>query len=117
MKPFTRAAAAVSTAVLVGSLAACGGGADRPSQQELADAITSEESPLGGAAVPDEMADCVAGVFVDSDLSDEALRAMADLDEDYEASEEDEETLGNLSQDVMTECTPEIETPGTPDSE
>ena len=116
MKLFTKAAAAVSTAVLVGSLAACGG-SDRPSQEELSDALTSEDSPLGTSGLPDDVADCMAGVFVDSDLSDETLQAIVDGDDGYEGSDEDRETLTSLQEDITTECMPEMETPESPDSE
>lgn len=102
MKLFTKTAAAVSTAVLIGSLAACGGSA-RPSQQELADSISSGDSALG-SAIPEEAADCFAKVIHESDLSDDALQAMVDGEENYDASDEDKEAAEDLQTTLIDEC-------------
>ncbi|MBM9462832.1 hypothetical protein JL108_05175 [Aeromicrobium sp. YIM 150415] len=102
MKLFTKTAAAVSTAVLVGSLAACGG-SDRPSQQEIADSLSSGDSALG-TAVPEEAADCFAKVFHESDLSDDALQSLIEGDEDFEASDEDKEAAEDVQTDLLEEC-------------
>src|SRR5690606_11780773 len=101
MKLYHKAAVALSTVALLGGLAACGG-ADRPSKDELADAMTSEDSVFGSAvgSAPDEMVDCMAGVLVDSDISDEALNAIVEGDEDYDASDEDEKAVNNVMSDM-----------------
>jgi hypothetical protein len=87
-------------------LSACGGSAaERPSADEIADVLTEGTEELGGVAVPQEQADCIADVFVNSDLSDEALRAMVEGDEDYEATDEDQAALTDLMADpAVTEC-------------
>ncbi len=102
MKLFTKAAAAVSTAVLVGSLAACGG-TDRPSQDEISEALASGDSALG-SAIPEEGADCFAKVIHESDLSNDAIQALVDGEEDFDASDEDKEAAEGLQQDLVEEC-------------
>lgn len=115
MKLHHKAAAALSTVALLGGLAACGG-ADRPSKDELAESMTSDDSVLG--SVPEEMADCFAGVLVDSDLSDEALNAIVEQDEDYDGSKEDRDELQNVQGSLMEECAPDMpEIPETPEAE
>lgn len=87
-------------------LSACGGGssADRPSAEELSEVFTSGAEELGGVELPQEQADCIAEALVDSDVSDETLRAMADLNEDYDASQDEQDLLMEAVTDAATEC-------------
>lgn len=90
---------AVVAALVV--LAGCGGGsdqpgADRPSADELADAIRGGSSGLGVAA---DDADCVAQVVVDSHMSDQALqRYLGGPDDDFDEADSQafDEVLGQL---------------------
>lgn len=79
------------------SLTACGGGGvDRPSKAEVKKSLTSKDSVFG-STIPAEAADCVAGVLVDSDLSDETLNAMVEGDKDYKGSDDDKKALAGLT--------------------
>lgn len=89
--------AVASLVLLAVSLAGCGGEEEaepRPSVKEISSGISSQ---LAETNTSTEFLDCVAGALRDSDLSDEALRAIADHDEDYQASTSDESTLEELS--------------------
>ncbi|MEG9226275.1 hypothetical protein [Aeromicrobium sp. Sec7.5] len=99
MKKTLATTAAVSMLVLT---AACGGGGDRPSADDIADAIKSDDS-FSSEDATDEQVDCVAKAYADSDLSDEALRALVDGDEDYDASDEDEGAVESLTP-ALAEC-------------
>lgn len=98
MKKTLAATAAVSMLVFT---AACGGGG-RPSADEIADAIKDDDS-FSSADATDEQVDCVAKAYHDSDLSDEALQALVDGDEDYDASKEDEKALESAAKG-LGEC-------------
>jgi hypothetical protein len=95
------------SAVLVIALSACGGGGDgggRPSTDEIADALKSNEefsSMASGAS--DEVVDCLAQAFHDSELSDDALNALVDGDEDFDGSDEDREAVSGMTED-LTAC-------------
>lgn len=88
-------------------LAGCGGGGgdDRPSVDEISNVFT-EGGEIGGddVSIPEEQADCVAKAFHESELSDDALNAMVDKDEDYEASEADEKVLSDISTGILADC-------------
>lgn len=95
----------MSALFIVAALAltsACGGddGGDRPSKAEVKKSITSKDSALG--TVPDKAADCVAGLLVDSKVSDGALKAIVDQDKKYKASKKDEKALQELQTDLGT---------------
>jgi hypothetical protein len=82
------------------SLTACGGGDDgRPSKDEVKKALTSKDSVFG-SSIPKAAADCVAGVFVDSDLSDKTLNAIVDGDEGYDGTDKDKKALSGLTADI-----------------
>lgn len=103
---------AVATLLAAGALTGCGGNDDsgdagsggRPSRSEVADAIESGTSVLGKEATvtgfTDAQRDCVAKVLVDSDLSDDALRAFVKGDEGFEGTEQDRTVLSGLGTDV-----------------
>jgi hypothetical protein len=91
----------MSALFIVAALAltsACGGGDDRPTQGEVEKAITSEKSVLG--AIPDKAANCVAGVLVDSKVSDDTLNAIVENDEDYKGTDKDKDALEGLQDDL-----------------
>ena len=89
-------------AVLLPTLGACGD--DRPSTDEIAGALRDADNAagrpyaeLGGG---DQAIDCVARVLHDSDLSDDALRAIVDGDEGYDADADDQEAAKDLVDDL-----------------
>ncbi|MCW2769253.1 MAG: hypothetical protein JWR27_686 [Aeromicrobium sp.] len=90
----------ISAAMIVAALAltsACGGGGDdRPSKADVKTAITKKDSVFG-SAIPKAAADCVAGVLVDSKVSDKALTAIVEGDKKFKGSKSDEEALRGLS--------------------
>ena len=91
-----------ASAVLAVVLSACGGGGGRPSSDEIADALKSDDNALGSltAGAGDEVIDCVAEALHDSDLSDEALQAIVDNDEDASAEDGDEDALVEVQDDI-----------------
>ena len=111
----TLSALAASSALLF-TLSACGGGdGGRPSVDDISESL--QDSDIMGGEVDAKVADCVAEAFHDSDLSDDALQAIADGDEDYDASDEDTEALSSVSTDSVAECAgvemPETDAPDT----
>lgn len=97
---------AAAAAVVVLTLSACGGGGGRPSVSEIEDAITDSDNPAGEAfsALEDDQITCVAEALEESDLSDEALQALVEGDEDYEGSDEDEQALQDIGTEDVREC-------------
>lgn len=83
--------------LMVAGLAACGSDA-RPSEDEIALALVSVDNPLGiGLKTQDgEIIDCLAEVLRDSDLSDEALRAMIEGNRHFVGSEDDSAAVVDL---------------------
>jgi hypothetical protein len=95
----------VALFTLLAVLTACGGGGGRPSEDEIAKALKDKGNPIG-ASVPDAAADvidCIAKVLHDSDLSDDALQAIVDGDEDYGANSDDAKAMSELTPD-MAKC-------------
>ncbi|WP_133434106.1 hypothetical protein [Aeromicrobium phragmitis] len=105
MKLLKTAAAAGAALTLTLGLSACGGGDSRPSVEEISTSLQSEDSVI---PVPEAAADCVAQVFHDSDLSNAALQAMVEQDEDYDASKKDEEALDGLENTMIEECADQL---------
>lgn len=98
----TLSAVAASAALLL-SLSACGGDdGGRPSVDDISKSL--QDSDIMGGEVDADIADCVAEAFHDSDLSDEALQAIVDQDEDYEPSDDDEKAIESVQTDEMTKC-------------
>lgn len=94
MKKTLTAAMMVTTLALAG---ACGGGGDeRPTKADISKAITAKDSVFG-TTIPKKSADCVAGVIVDSKLSDKAVKAIAKGDKGYDASKDDAKALTGLT--------------------
>ena len=91
----------VAAAAVLALATGCGGSDGRPSVDEIADSLTSNSDLLGGTEITDEQATCFAEAFHDSDLSDDALNALVDGDEDYEGSDEDNEALSGVTSSAM----------------
>lgn len=99
---------------------ACGGGDEdgRPSADDISQALqegTSAEELGLAQDLPDDAADCIADVLVDSELSDRALRSIVDQDEDYKLSEKDEAALTPMVEKLTT-CLKDVLPSGTPSS-
>jgi len=92
----------VALFTLLAVLTACGGGGGRPSQDDIAKALKDSDNPASAMATgaADEQIDCIAKALHDSDLSDEALQAIVDGDEDYKGDGEDEDALAGMAADV-----------------
>lgn len=105
-----RAPKLIASAFLVVTLATACGGGGRPSQDEIADGISGSDD------VPADVADCMAEAIHDSDLSDEAVQAIADGDDDYEPSGDDEEASMDVAQDIL-DCSGDIDLPDLEDLE
>lgn len=98
---------AAASAVLALTLSACGGGGGRPSTGEIEDALSDSDNPAGAQiadTLTEEQISCVAEAFEASDLSDEALQALVDGDEDYDGSDEDRDALQSIQSEDLTEC-------------
>lgn len=99
---------AAASAVLALALSACGGGGGgRPSAGEIEDALNDSDNPAGAQVadtLTEEQISCVAEAFEASDLSDDALNALVDGDEDFEGSDEDEAALQDILTEDLTEC-------------
>ena len=80
----------VAMFTLLAVLTACGGGGGgRPSEDDIAKALKDEDNAgrCRRSARPASMTttiDCIAKAFHDSDLSDDALQAIVDGDEDFD---------------------------------
>ena len=86
---------------LLAVLTACGGGGGgRPSEDEIAKALkgNAEFSQITDGA-SDTVIDCIAKTLHDSDLSDEALQALVDGDENFDGNKEDTQALADVSAD------------------
>ena len=93
--------ATLAVALLLAT-SACGGG--RPSEAELSTAMqkgvkTNDQT----VKLTKEQADCAAKVFVKSDVSDEALEAIAERDETYKESKKDAAAFEKIKTD-LGEC-------------
>jgi len=103
-----RLAAVVAVpAALTFALTACGGesGSSRPTTDELAKPMTSGKiaDDMGVSGLPKKVITCIAQKFHDSDLSDDALRAIVNDDEDFDGKSGDEDALDKIQSDV-TSC-------------
>ena len=86
----------VALFTLLAVLTACGGsGGGRPSSDDIAKALKDQDNAAGEAfgasGVDEDTIDCIAEAFHDSDLSDEALQAIVDGDEDFTGSKDDQD--------------------------
>lgn len=79
------------------SLSACGGGDDRPSKDELVKALVKSD-------LTKKEAECTADAILDSDISDDGLKAMAEQDEKYKPSKADTKALSAVMSKTMEKC-------------
>jgi hypothetical protein len=92
----------VALFTLLAVLTACGGsGGGRPSEDDIAKSLKDSGNPVSAmaAGASDDQIDCIAKALHDSDLSDDALQALVDGDEDYEGDKDDEEALTGMAAD------------------
>ena len=96
-------AAGVSATALV--LTACsGGGAGRPSADELSDGIASILEEAGqGDALTDEQLDCVADAFLESEVSDQDLANLAE-GKDLQTSQDAKDLVSQTMAESFTTC-------------
>jgi|EndMetStandDraft_8_1072994.scaffolds.fasta_scaffold343940_2 hypothetical protein len=88
---------AAVAALTMFTLSGCSGeGEGRPSVDDLSDALSRNDS-LFGPSMPGGAVECVAKLFHDSDLSDNALRAILDEDADYDETDEDSDALRRIT--------------------
>lgn len=107
-----RAPQLIASAFLVVTLATACGGGGRPSQDDIADGLKDNTSEYG--EVTDDVADCMAKAIHDSDLSDDAVQAVVDGDEDYEPSDDDQKASEDVTKDIV-DCAGDIEMPDLED--
>ncbi|MGN8027495.1 hypothetical protein [Microbacterium sp. 22242] len=91
---------AVPAVVLAIGLAACSGGAARPSADKVADGVYKV---LASSGVTKPMAKCFAEKLVDSKLSDETLNYIAS-GQDKQKNEADKALTTKVLEDNKTEC-------------
>ena len=100
----------VALFTLLAVLTACGGGGGRPSEDDIAKALKDKGNPIGAtipdSAAADDVIDCFAKALHDSDLSDDALQAIVDGDDDYAADSDDAEAMAGLSEEMLKCATP-----------
>ena len=91
----------IALATLMAVLTACGGGG-RPSEDDIAKALKDDDNPVSAmaAGASDEAIDCIAKAFHESDLSDDALQALVDGDEDYKGDDDDEKAIADIADDI-----------------
>jgi predicted small lipoprotein YifL len=98
----TLSAAFVVAALTLTSACGGGGGGDRPS----ADDVAAQLKKSANGQITDKQADCAAKAIVDSDLSDEAVKAVAENDTDYKPSKADTEAQGDAATAIGKCITP-----------
>ncbi|GGD62966.1 hypothetical protein [Microbacterium murale] len=98
------AAVALSLAACAGGPGGGSGGSDRPSADELSTGITKilEDSGQSDLLTADQV-DCIAGEFLDSEVSDQDLKNMAG-GEDLQTSEEAKQLVTTTMQEAVTTC-------------
>ena len=98
---------AVMAATLLFSAAACGGGDDRPSVDDITKTLKDKGADSFGLGdkFNDDTAKCFAKAIEKSDLSDKAVKALVDGDKDFKPSKSDEEALGGVTSD-FAKCIP-----------
>ena len=98
----TLSAAFVVAALTLTSACGGGGGGDRPSQDKLAAQLKKSTN----GAITGKQADCAAKAIVDSDLSDAAVKAVAENDTKYKPSKQDTAAQGDISKEISKCITP-----------
>lgn len=96
---------ALSIAAAAVTLSACGGGAERPTADQLSSGIATIFEDAGQAdLLTDEQLDCVAEHFLDSEVSDQDLANIAE-GKDLQTSQEAKDLVTSTMQDSIVECT------------
>ena len=74
-----------------------------PPTDEIAKALKDNDNATSGlaAGASDEAIDCIAKALHDSDLSDDALQALVDGDEDYKGDKDDSEAMVDVASDFQ----------------
>lgn len=95
-------------------LAACSGDAedtaspsptsDRPSAEQISGVLTDGSALVEGFTMDQEMADCWGSVLNESEMSDEALKALVNGDEDYAPDEAQTQALMDAVTAGSEEC-------------
>ena len=93
----------VALFTLLAVLTACGGGGGRPSQDDIAKALKDSDNPASAmaTAASDKQIDCIAKALHDSDLSDDALQALVDGDEDYKGDKDDSQAMLDVASEFQ----------------
>ncbi|VXB24506.1 hypothetical protein [Aeromicrobium sp. 9AM] len=81
------------------SLSACGGGGDRPSKGDLSKEFSKKDNVFG-LKLTKKQADCIAEAIVDSKLSDKAVKALKEQDEDFKPTKADNKARDAIAGDV-----------------
>lgn len=101
------AAAIAVPAALTFALTACGGeaGHGRPSADDLVKALTTGKAAksVGLSDADPKVIKCIAQKFEDSKLSDDALRAIVNGDEDFKGKGGDKAALSDI-ESQMSDC-------------
>jgi hypothetical protein len=91
-------------------LTACGGGGGRPSTDDIAKSLKSSDNAFGaaisasGGTISDDVVDCIAKALHDSDVSDGALKALVENDNDYKGSDKDAKALQEAITTDVPKC-------------
>lgn len=98
-------------AVVALALAGCSNGdgdgeseSVRPSVQELADYFSLADVDPDAGILTEEQATCFGQTMYDSELSDEALRAVLDEESEYVRTAEEDELFRQTSLSAMMNC-------------
>ena len=103
-RPVVRHTAGLALALLTGLVALSGcSGADPKDVAQIADADSASDGPL---AIPldQDLAECRARIYLESDLSDEAIAAIKQGEPPAPKTKEDIEVLTQIAEDIATTC-------------
>lgn len=93
-----------ATAALALLLTGCGGTTADPEQvKQVSDHLTGIDSPLG-ITVDDEQAECLAELYLGSDLSDELKNDIRDGKPPVATTDHDRDVLAKLADDIAENC-------------
>ena len=96
---------ALPVAALAFSLAACSGTVERPTAEKVSTGLKKVLEEQGaGDAVTDEIALCLSEALVDSKVSNETLKAIADGDSEARTNNEDYNLVLTTMQEAGTDC-------------
>lgn len=90
----------IATAVL---LVGCGPSADPEEVDAIAVVLRSDDSPLG-MPVTEDQAECLARIYLESGLSDEAISRLKDGQPLAPATEDDAKAVSKLAGQLAKKC-------------